>query len=285
MTEGQTPAGWYDDGRGQLRWYDGTAWTEHVHPLPTPEPAPAATQPAAAQPAAAQPAAAAPAAAAPAAAAPAAQAAPAAAAGTAIGQPGSHTQGDPWEAPTPIYRKPWFLIAAVIVVLAVLGGIYALSSSSDDDTNTVTQVPSATSAAPTTGATGGTGTTGGTSAFGADASTVATKAGCTGSTPVAASATSTAPGAAPSSKVTCTLNGTPYTVVTWATAADQAAPGSLAKAFTQPVTAGTKYYATGEGWTAFDAAYDQAAATAFATPAGGTVKGVVVVLASGTPTP
>lgn len=25
------PAGWYDDGRGALRWWDGTQWTQHVH--------------------------------------------------------------------------------------------------------------------------------------------------------------------------------------------------------------------------------------------------------------
>jgi hypothetical protein len=26
-----TPPGWYDDGRGALRWWDGAQWTEHVH--------------------------------------------------------------------------------------------------------------------------------------------------------------------------------------------------------------------------------------------------------------
>lgn len=26
------PAGWYDDGSGRLRWWDGTGWTEHVEP-------------------------------------------------------------------------------------------------------------------------------------------------------------------------------------------------------------------------------------------------------------
>ena len=29
------PPGWYDDGRGALRWWDGTQWTEHVQ---TPDP-------------------------------------------------------------------------------------------------------------------------------------------------------------------------------------------------------------------------------------------------------
>lgn len=26
-----TPAGWYDDGHGALRWWDGAQWTQHVH--------------------------------------------------------------------------------------------------------------------------------------------------------------------------------------------------------------------------------------------------------------
>lgn len=39
------PAGWYDDGSGRSRWWDGTRWTEHYAPeatvtqAPTPEPA------------------------------------------------------------------------------------------------------------------------------------------------------------------------------------------------------------------------------------------------------
>lgn len=33
-----TPPGWYDDGRGALRWWDGAQWTEHVA-TPDPEPA------------------------------------------------------------------------------------------------------------------------------------------------------------------------------------------------------------------------------------------------------
>lgn len=30
------PAGWYPDwpAAQQLRWWDGAAWTEHVHPMP-----------------------------------------------------------------------------------------------------------------------------------------------------------------------------------------------------------------------------------------------------------
>lgn len=27
-----TPAGWYDDGQGAQRWWDGAQWTEHVQP-------------------------------------------------------------------------------------------------------------------------------------------------------------------------------------------------------------------------------------------------------------
>lgn len=38
-----TPAGWYDDGHGQLRWWDGSRWTEHTAP-------PAVTQPVRPQP-------------------------------------------------------------------------------------------------------------------------------------------------------------------------------------------------------------------------------------------
>lgn len=30
MTQGTTPPGWYDDGTGGLRWWDGTRWTDHV---------------------------------------------------------------------------------------------------------------------------------------------------------------------------------------------------------------------------------------------------------------
>lgn len=31
MTNADTPPGWYDDGTGALRWWDGTRWTEHTH--------------------------------------------------------------------------------------------------------------------------------------------------------------------------------------------------------------------------------------------------------------
>lgn len=34
-----TPPGWYDDGQGARRWWDGTTWTEHVATLQPAEPA------------------------------------------------------------------------------------------------------------------------------------------------------------------------------------------------------------------------------------------------------
>lgn len=34
-----TPPGWYDDGHGAMRWWDGARWTEHVA-QPDPEPSP-----------------------------------------------------------------------------------------------------------------------------------------------------------------------------------------------------------------------------------------------------
>lgn len=33
-----TQAGWYDDGSGTMRWWDGTAWTEQVQPPAAPAP-------------------------------------------------------------------------------------------------------------------------------------------------------------------------------------------------------------------------------------------------------
>ncbi|MEO9324090.1 DUF2510 domain-containing protein [Nocardioides sp. C4-1] len=32
MTQGSTPPGWYDDGQGSQRWWDGRQWTEHTQP-------------------------------------------------------------------------------------------------------------------------------------------------------------------------------------------------------------------------------------------------------------
>ncbi|BDV31536.1 DUF2510 domain-containing protein [Microbacterium terricola] len=45
-----TPPGWYDDGHGALRWWDGAQWTEHVAE-PDAAPAPAQEAPAAQAPA------------------------------------------------------------------------------------------------------------------------------------------------------------------------------------------------------------------------------------------
>ena len=39
-----TPADWYDDGTGILRYWDGEAWTEHTH-----DPKAAAAEPVAVQ--------------------------------------------------------------------------------------------------------------------------------------------------------------------------------------------------------------------------------------------
>jgi hypothetical protein len=50
MTEQNVPAGWYPDGSGRRRWWDGVQWTEHFEPPPAPPapapPAPPATAPA-----------------------------------------------------------------------------------------------------------------------------------------------------------------------------------------------------------------------------------------------
>jgi hypothetical protein len=32
-----TPAGWYDDGTGTTRWYDGEKWTEQIQPADPPK--------------------------------------------------------------------------------------------------------------------------------------------------------------------------------------------------------------------------------------------------------
>ncbi|MDO4100438.1 DUF4177 domain-containing protein [Clavibacter michiganensis] len=38
----ETQAGWYDDGSGTMRWWDGTQWTDTVQPPPPPGYGPAA---------------------------------------------------------------------------------------------------------------------------------------------------------------------------------------------------------------------------------------------------
>lgn len=48
MTQGNVPAGWYDDGQGAQRWWDGSQWTDHTQPAPSAAPpaTPAAAPPA-----------------------------------------------------------------------------------------------------------------------------------------------------------------------------------------------------------------------------------------------
>lgn len=40
-----TPAGWYPDGQGGLRWWDGARWTEHTQAAPPVEPPPVEAPP------------------------------------------------------------------------------------------------------------------------------------------------------------------------------------------------------------------------------------------------
>jgi hypothetical protein len=42
---GEAQAGWYDDGSGTTRWWDGTRWTETVQPPPPPGYGPSAAAP------------------------------------------------------------------------------------------------------------------------------------------------------------------------------------------------------------------------------------------------
>ena len=46
MSDGSTPAGWYPDGQGGERWWDGNQWTDQTRPLTAPpEPPPPPTPP------------------------------------------------------------------------------------------------------------------------------------------------------------------------------------------------------------------------------------------------
>ncbi|MCW2816950.1 MAG: hypothetical protein JWN84_4405 [Nocardioides sp.] len=45
MTQGSTPPGWYDDGSGARRWWDGSAWTEHTQAALPPPPSQPPSQP------------------------------------------------------------------------------------------------------------------------------------------------------------------------------------------------------------------------------------------------
>jgi hypothetical protein len=44
MTEQQTPAGWYDDGSGKSRWWDGQAWTDQIQEAASTTPTPIVPQ-------------------------------------------------------------------------------------------------------------------------------------------------------------------------------------------------------------------------------------------------
>lgn len=45
MSQGTTPPGWYDDGQGAERWWDGARWTEQTRPGPQPTWTPQPPQP------------------------------------------------------------------------------------------------------------------------------------------------------------------------------------------------------------------------------------------------
>lgn len=40
MVNSSVPAGWYPDGSGKSRWWDGNAWTDHIHDPAAPPPGP-----------------------------------------------------------------------------------------------------------------------------------------------------------------------------------------------------------------------------------------------------
>lgn len=118
----QTPAGWYPDANGTIRWWDGMGWTEHTQPAGPTTPPPSAAEQTLAMPEQ-QP----------------QQWVP-------QGQPGpeSYVPGlswgaeQPW-APAPARRRvrPWMLIAAgVVVLLAVVGVVLGLTLGGSSSTST-----------------------------------------------------------------------------------------------------------------------------------------------------
>ena len=104
MSDARTPAGWYDDGSGNQRYWDGNAWTEHTAPGPAAAPAAGAD------------------------ASPAAAAAPASFAATS-GQPtapGSPVAtSDATFAPAPGSDRTPHVLGIIALVVAAIGFIFA----------------------------------------------------------------------------------------------------------------------------------------------------------------
>lgn len=109
-----TPAGWYDDGSGRLRWWDGQQWTEHFRD-PVAAPAPVTPPP---------------------------YGDPNAAGGTGYGTPGA-----PWPPPQKKGMsggaKGCLIAAVVLVVLLVVGVVVAVVLFARTASNTVDDIRSA----------------------------------------------------------------------------------------------------------------------------------------------